>query len=337
MTEVYLLSHPSSEYLAETLASDLTDVYVNLHRLNVIRQTFPNGERYYRLDIPTPFALLGKIAIYISAVTNDDELLDLYRIGNTLAQAGLRRRVFVIPFLAYTSMDRAMRRGEVVTAKCNAQMMGSLGAAEDGTLFLFLDLHDPCLLHYFEGPCLRIEFQARDQLVQEIKSQRYDLSQLVIGTTNLRRAAWANLYARDLGVGIAFMREKARGDGIVFQSRPEGVVGDVKGKHVLIYDDIIRSGRTIIAAAEMYLDSGATGVDVVTCHLACFEEAQIQAIVESRIGVVIATNSHPVTQRESVRNHPKFRIVNIVGVFSKRLETSLPSTEAALPYGSSYY
>jgi ribose-phosphate pyrophosphokinase len=220
--------------------------------------------------------------------------------------------------------------GEVVTAKSNMQMMAVL-CAEEGTVFLFVDLHYPCLLHYFEGPCIRIELSCQSALIREIERLPYNRAALVVGSTNLRRANWVNRYATELKVPLALMREKERetkeGDDIAFRSVSGGVVGDIRGKHVLIYDDIIRSGKTIISAANCYIDAGATGVDVCTSHLACFSDDHIQAIIESRIGVVIATNSHPATRNPLVVGSPKFRIVNIAELFNQCLYELLPSAD----------
>jgi ribose-phosphate pyrophosphokinase len=201
--------------------------------------------------------------------------------------------------------------------------------AEEGTVFLFVDLHYPCLLHYFEGPCIRIELSCQSALIQEIEGRQYDRTKLVIGSTNLRRANWVNRYATELKVPIAFMREKERetkqGTDIAFRSVSGGVVGDVQGKHVLIYDDIIRSGKTIISAANCYIEAGATGVDVCTSHLTCFSNEHIRAIMESGIGVVITTNSHPATRNPLVLESPKFKIVNIADLFDQCLYELLPS------------
>jgi ribose-phosphate pyrophosphokinase len=241
-------------------------------------------------------------------------------VGGALAQAGLRRRIFIIPFLGYSSVDRAGDPLEVVTAKSMTQMLGVVGAGDDGSVFLFLDLHYPCLLHYFEGPCVRIELYCKNALLSAIRRQRYDSGNLVVGSTNLRRANWVNAYATALDVPLVIIRER---EGRAGDRDMAGVVGDVIGKHVLIYDDIVRSGKTIISSAQKYLEAGASKVDVCTTHLACFEEQQIIDIIESEIGVVIATNSHPVTANPLVRL-PKFVIVDIADVFTQSLFQLLP-------------
>jgi ribose-phosphate pyrophosphokinase len=329
MDEVVLITTPSTTPLALAILDNMTDNGVRMTQLPVTRDHFPNGERYYRLEVAHNFSLLGKIAVYVASLTSDEEILDLYRVGGALAQAGLRRRVFVIPFLGYSGMDRAEHPIEIITAKSNSQMMGVLGAGDDGTVFLFLDLHYPCLLHYFEGPCVRIELSCRDALLSAIRRRRYDKGKLVVGSTNLRRANWVNAYAMELRVPLVFIREKepdVTSGPHQYRADAAGIVGDVTGKHVLIYDDIVRSGRTIIQAAKAYIAAGATGVDVCTSHLACFETQQLKDIIDSPIGVMIATNSHPITNNELVKP-PTFEIVDIADVFTQSLLSLLPGVK----------
>lgn len=325
--EVIVLENPNSVYISKSITAELDDLGVSTTHIDVERSTFPNGEKYYRLCIPTEFSLLGKTSLYIASITNDEEILDLYRIGSTLAQVGIKRRIFVIPFLAYLSMDRASHPGEIVTAKCNSQMFGMVGAATEGNVFIFLDLHYTCILHYFEGPCLRVELKAQTALIQAIKSLGYPTETLMMGSTNLRRAAWVNQYAQAIGIPISFVREKPKPDQTVFISQADGIVGDVKGYTVIIYDDIIRSGATLISAANCYLEAGAAKVIGVTSHFACFNEQQIVDLIESKLEKIIITNSHPITQNQLVQTSDKFHIVDVSQLFSQCLFEILPTPE----------
>ena len=326
--EVVLVSTDKSEYLSDMILEELQDLEVNIHKIGVHRQNFPNGEKYYRLELPMRFSLINKTALYIASILNDDDLMDMYRVGSALVQAGIQRRIFVIPFLAYGSMDRATMSGEVVTAKCNSTMLGMVGSTSEGNVFVFLDLHYACLLHYFEGPSLRIELQAKSALLRDIAGMHFDMSKVVVGSTNLRRAAWVNEYAMALQVPVSFIREKIKGDDeIAFRSDADLLVGEVSGKHVLIYDDLIRTGRTIIGAAKKYLEAGAVRVDAVTSHLACFDDAQIQALIDSPLQTIIATNSHPVTKNPLIKNSKKFHIIDVSDTFTQCLYEILPSPE----------
>ncbi|OHS94731.1 Ribose-phosphate pyrophosphokinase [Tritrichomonas foetus] len=323
MSEVVILEHPNASYLSQDIYQDLQDNGVSINHVDVDRSTFPNGEKYYRIHVDSNFSLLGKTGVYIASLTNDDEILDMYRVGTALVQAGLKRRIFVIPFFAYLSLDRVGLTGEIMTAKCNSMLLGLTGSAGEGNVFVFLDLHITSLLHYFEGPCLRMELYGKNALLRGIADQNWDTSNIIIGSTNLRHANWVNSYAKSLGCQVAFCRDKGNyiGDGSM------GVVGDVTGKHVVIFDDMIRSGESAISATKVYLAAGAKRVDLVASHLACFDIMHIEGLIESEIQTIIVTNSHPVTQSEAVRSSPKFVVVDVSNIISQSLYEMLPSPE----------
>ena len=322
-TEVVVISHPNASYLSQEITQDLLDNGIQIRQVPVVRSTFPNGEKYYRLEIESNFSLLGKTSVYVASLTNDDELLDLYRVGTALVQAGLKRRIFVVPFMAYLSMIGPAKTGEVINAKCNSMLLGLLGSAGEGNVFVFMDLHYEPMLHYFEGPVLRIQLSGKNALLRGIAEQNYDMNNVVIGSTNLRHSSWVNSYANALNVPIVFCRD----EGNYIGDRSPGVVGDATGKHVLIYDDMIRSGKSVISATKLYLQAGASRVDVVCSHLACSDVATIQQLIDSDIHTIIVTNSHPMTQLEQVRSSSKFVVVDVSSILSQSLYEMLPSPE----------
>lgn len=371
MSDLVLLHHPNANYIAKNIFEDLNDNGIPIKHVKVKRAKFPNGERYYKLNIDNSFSLIGKTSIYIASLTNDTEIFDMFRVGTALVQAGLKRRIFVVPFLAYLSMmDRAVQAGEIITAKCNSMLLGLLGSAGEGNIFVFLDLHYTPMLHYFEGPCLRMELSGMNTLLRGIDEQGFDLKNVVIGSTNLSHSNTVNVYANCLNVPVVFCRKKlhfSRED--VFDSKQKlldnhddfldddeysgddfddtfsdekiifntpgdqssepavAVVGDVKGKHVIIYDDMIRSGRTVLNASKVYLQSGAARVDVVTSHLACYDNKHIEDLIDSDIQKIIVTNSHPMTQTELVRSSDKFVVLDVSSLISQNLLEMLPSPE----------
>ncbi|OHS93823.1 Ribose-phosphate pyrophosphokinase [Tritrichomonas foetus] len=326
MAEVIVLEHPSSAYLSKSIQEELTDLGIIVTHVDIERSSFPNGEKYYRLDVDSSFSLLGKTALYIAAITNDDEILDIFRVGTALTQFGIKRRVFVIPFLAYLSRDRASQFGEVVTAKSNIQMLGMIGAATEGNVFVFLDLHYSCVIHYFEGPCLRVELNAKNALLRAIADLQIPHENMMMGSTNLRRAAWVNKYARSIGIPVSFIREKPKVS-LLESNGTEGVIGNVKDFTVIIYDDLIRSGSTIIQAANEYLKAGANKVIGMTTHFTCSDEKEIRRLIDSPIEKIIMTNSHPVTTHEIIRSCEKFVVVDVTDIFTQCLYEILPTPE----------
>jgi ribose-phosphate pyrophosphokinase len=324
MSEILLLSTARSEYFSETLFANLTSHGLHIKRLRIERSTFGDGERYYRLDVDTTFDLLGRCAIYVCPLCDDSDILEVLRVGTTLVQYGVRRRIFIIPFLAYSTMERAVRPGEVVTAKCTIQMLSAIGSVGNGNVFLLFDLHTAGLLHYFEGPCIRLEIYGQRVLSRALPDLGFKRETFIFASGDLGRSAWVNAFARDNGVGVAFIRKtRTHEDG---QSKTQvcEVIGNVRGKNVIIYDDMTRTGGTLIKAAQKYLDEGALSVDVLVSHLALIGETEIRAMIDSPIRIIVATNSHPRTQHEMIRQNPKFKILDMSGEIFLHLAEILP-------------
>ncbi|KAH0786669.1 putative ribose-phosphate pyrophosphokinase [Histomonas meleagridis] len=327
MNDILFLSTPKSEYFQNLIYDHLIKKNFQVSKLAIKRSSFPDGEQYYRLDVQSNFQLLGKTAIYVCALINDADILEVVRVGSTLAQYGVRRRIFVIPFLAYSTMERAVMPGEVVTAKCTIQMLSSIGSMGNGNVFLLFDLHTAGLLHYFEGSCIRLEVYGQKCLQKSLPQLGFDPKTYMFASADLGRTAWVNAFARDNGTGVAFIRKvRTHKDGKVSTSVCE-IIGNVKGYHLIIYDDMTRTGGTLIHAAEAYLANGALTVDVMVSHLALIGEKEINDLINSPIRKIIATNSHPQTQHPLIKSSDKFIIIDASLEFEIFLEEILPNAK----------
>lgn len=323
-SEVLLLWTEQSKYFADSVYSQLTKVGFSVSRLPIIRSSFDDGEQYYRLDVQTNFDLLGKIAIYVCPLTGDKDILEVVRVGTTLVQYGVKRRIFLIPFLAYSTMERAVKPGEVVTAKCTIQMLSSIGSMGNGNIFLLFDLHTAGLLHYFEGPCIRLELYGQQLLQAALPKLGFDPKDYIFASADLGRTAWVNAFARDNGTTVAFIRKmRTHVDGRSTTQVCE-VIGHVQGKHVIIYDDMTRTGGTLIHAAEKYLSEGALSVDVMVSHLALINDTVIQKMIDSPIRTIIAGNTHPKTQCEMIQSNSKFMILDVSSSFVQCIAEIIP-------------
>jgi len=324
MSELLILHTKGSSYLAELIQKRLLEKSFNLTHLEIIRSVFAGGEKYYKLDVKSNFELLGKTAVYVCALTGDDDILEVVRVGSTLVQYGVRRRVFIIPFLAYSTMERAVLPGEVVTAKCTIQMLSSIGSGSNGNVFLLFDLHTAGLLHYFEGPCLRLEIYGQKTLTKALPALGFDSKTFMFASADLGRTAWVNSFARETGTSVAFIRKVREMEGTKSVSKAFEVIGDVKDKHVIIYDDMSRSGQTLIHAADKYLSSGAHSVDVMVSHFLPHDENTINTIMQSCIRKIVMVNTHPMTQHPLIASNPdKFIVVDASEEFVNSLEEIL--------------
>jgi len=291
--------------------------------MRIIHKVFGDGERYYRVDISDRQELVGLDAVIVSAATSDQEILEIFRVGCELASLGTRRRIFVIPFLGYSTMERAVKPGEIVTAKANARLLSAIPNCGLGNTFMFCDLHVNGIVQYFEGSCQCMELYAQGPLLNAIQEHVIDKlpagEEIIFGSADLGRPLWVESFANHFHTSIAFIRKRRDME----ETRVVGTpIGEVSGKTVIIYDDMTRSGKTLINAAESYLAAGARGVIAVLSHFALNNEHIIDVLEKSCISLIISTNSHPMSQHPKVKASSKFVIADVTGVFSGKITAS---------------
>ncbi|KAL0231539.1 hypothetical protein GEMRC1_010943 [Eukaryota sp. GEM-RC1] len=302
-----IFSHVDSHYFAKCLSAQL-----GLPCQMVETRPFSNGETYYRIPVDQAMELIGRDVILVCSTHSDEALLFFLRVGIQLASMGTRRRIFVCPFLGYSTMERSRFPGEVVTAKSNAILFSSIPSLASGNTFLFIDLHNQCLQHFLQS-CCALELYAESVLRKAICSLNLDPDSFVMGSADLGRPLWLKSYANTFNVKMAFI-DKSRN----FESiQVEHILGEVEGKSVVIFDDMIRSGSTAFSAADAYLSQGAVAVYLVVTHFAISKEEVVDLIEASSFAKVIGTDSHPMSQLQQVKDSKKIEIVSVCEVFSE--------------------
>ena len=317
---VVIMASEESSYFADLIAQKL-----HIERFNVIRKQFGDGEQYYRLDFDDKDlrqeTLAGKDVIYVSSTNSDKNFLDLYRMGCALAVGfGTKKRVFAIPFCGYSTMERAKKPGEIVVAKSNARMLSCMPKSESNS-FLMMDLHASGILHYFEGPCYRSEVSAEEILSKAIENLIANeiCGGFMFGSADLGRPKLIEYFARRFSTNFALIWKEREFE----HTKVVDVIGDVKGRYVIIYDDMTRSASSLIQAAEAYLERGACSVFAVLSHLALNSEAVADLLEKSPIRRIISTNSHPMSQSAKIATSPKFIIEDASPLFADAIKKTL--------------
>eukprot|EP00033_Pygsuia_biforma_P002995 GCRY01003296.1.p1 GENE.GCRY01003296.1~~GCRY01003296.1.p1 ORF type:complete len:333 (+),score=55.54 GCRY01003296.1:149-1147(+) len=306
-----VFSTAASAYFADLIAQKL-----NFQRGTIIRKTFGDGESYYRIKIEKRTDLLNRDAIMVGSTWRDDDFLEVVRVCSSLCHHGVRRLFVIIPFFGFSTMERAVLPGEIVSAKINAHLLSAIPKCSLGNVFMSLDLHTQGILHYFDNDAMVFELYAEEFLCEAIRALPVDFSNAVIASADLGRPKWVETFAKRFQTDMAFIRKARHFEDV----NVEGVIGDVDGKSVIIYDDMTRSAKTLIKGAQAYIDKGAKEVFAVLSHLALNDtEKTLELIINSPIKKVIATNSHPNSQAESVRKCDKFIIVDCSDAFCECL------------------
>lgn len=250
----------------------------------VERREFPDGERYRRLITQSR----GREIVLLGGTISDSDTLELYDLACALVYYGARRLTILLPFFGYSTMERAVRPGEVVTAKARARLFSSVPPAANGNRVFLMDLHVQGITHYFEGSVQPVHVSARPLMAKIAKELGGE--DFVLACTDAGRAKWVESLANDLGVTAAFAYKRRNDDST---TEVVSVSAHVKGKRVVIYDDMIRTGSSLTGAARAYKDAGAIDVSALTTH-GVFPEGALQGLQDSGLFSAIATtDTHP--------------------------------------------
>jgi ribose-phosphate pyrophosphokinase len=274
-----IFSTPSYDYLARDLARgggfDCGEVQ---------RDLFPDGEHYLRLCTPVS----DRHVVVVGGTISDAATLEIYDLACAVVENGCATLTLVVPWYGYATQDRAVKSGEAVTAKTRARLLSSIPPAKLANEILLLDLHSEGIPHYFEGTIHPRHVYGKpvmEELARELGGQEF-----VVGSTDAGRAKWVESYARDLFVPAAFVYKRRRGPE---STEVTAVSMKFGGETVVIYDDMIRTGTSLLNAARAYRDAGAGRIIALATH-GVFANGAYGRLVDSGLFSAIAcTDSHP--------------------------------------------
>lgn len=306
---------PESTTLFSTAAySRLADRLSELARFTrgqVERETFPDGEHYQRIESPVD----GRDVVVLGGTISDADTLELYDLACGLVKFGARTLTLVIPYFGYGTMERAVLPGEIVTAKTRARLLSMLPEAGAGNRVVLLDLHTPGIAYYFEGGIRPFHLYAKPIVLEQ--ARRLGGRDFVLACTDAGRAKWVESLANDLHVDAAFVF-KRRLDGA--RTEVAGVSARVKGRSVVIYDDLIRTGGSLLQAARAYHEAGATSIAAIATHGLFPDGALTRLRASGLLTQIVCTDSHP---RAVALQNEFLRVETIVGLLADYL-TKMP-------------
>jgi ribose-phosphate pyrophosphokinase len=255
---------------------------------SVERDTFPDGERYLRIAEDVNH----RDVILVGGTIDDAATLELYDLACAAVEYGARTLRLVIPWFGYSTMERAVKPGEAVVAKTRARLISSIPRPQLGSEVLLLDLHSEGIPHYFEGTIRPFHVYAKslvETLARELAGETF-----VLGATDAGRAKWVESLANDLRVPAAFVyKRRLSGQ----STEVTAISTKLDGETVVLYDDMIRTGGSLMNAAKAYRAAGAGKMIAIATH-GVFPGDSLQKIVASGLFTHIAcTNSHPHAQK----------------------------------------
>lgn len=281
MKKINLLASNKYQYFKKNLLKLNKD----FENVEIKTETFPDGEHHF--IIQNPSKIKGKPAVYICGTTDDEAIFELYNIASALVSEQCSSLHLIVPYFGYSTMERATVEGEVVTAKNVARMLSSIPLSPQGNFIYMVDLHSFGTQYYFEKSMHPVHLSSWNVLQKMIKDCGKNL---VLATADMGRAKFVEKLGDSLKLPTAFIM-KRRLDGKT--TTVEALNADVNGKNVVIFDDMIRSGGSIITAAKAYKKAGAKDIYVVVVH-GVFTPSSITEMQKcGLIQKILVTNSHP--------------------------------------------
>lgn len=248
------------------------------------RKKFPDGELYQRIltqvNARDVFILGGTIC--------EADTLELFDLACAIVKLGAKTLTIVVPYYGYSTMERSVKAGEVVTAKTRARLLSAIPRAREGNRVVLFDLHAEGIPHYFEGDVTAFHVYGK-AFVKKAARRLAGGKDFVLASTDAGRLKWVQSLAEDLQVDAAAALKKRVGDKVQLVA----VAAQVKGKFVVIYDDMIRTGGSLIQAAQAYKDAGAIGIAAICTH-GIFPGEALKKLKDSGLFTqIVCTDSHP--------------------------------------------
>lgn len=280
------------------------EALINLEPGEIERKEFPDAEHYHRVLTPVD----DREVLIVSGTISDRETLELFDLANAIIDGGASRLQVILPYFGYSTMERAVKSQEAVKAKYRARLLSAgLPRAPRGNRFYLLDLHSEGIPQYFENGVQTKHVYAKTLVLraarelaekfgppfpaaQSAEHAKRQGSNFVLASADAGRMKWTESLARDLAVPPAFAyKERIDGSSTVTL----GVSGPVQGKFVVIYDDMIRSGSSLMNAARAYLAAEATGVAAIATHALLPGDALEKMQASGLFKQIVVCDSHP--------------------------------------------
>jgi ribose-phosphate pyrophosphokinase len=289
---VKIIAGSSSQLLGEGIAKAFGS-----EMGKVIIQRFSDGEFSPSIEE----TVRGKDVIIVqSTFPPADNLMELLLLIDAAKRASAKRIIAIMPYFGFARQDRKDKPRVPIGAKLVANLLTAAGVNR----VITMDLHAEQIQGFFEVPVDHL--YASTLFVPML--QELNIDNLVIAAPDTGGTKRANAYAKLLGCDLAICYKQRK---VANQIESMTVIGDVKGKNVVIVDDMIDTAGTLCKAAEMMLENGALSVRAICTHAVLSGQAY-ERIANSQLTEVIVSDSIPLKEGE---NTSKIRVISTAQLF----------------------
>ena len=289
-----VFSGTNTRYLAEKICQELGCPLGNL-----VVTKFSDGE----FAVSYEESIRGKDVFLVqSTFPNSDNLMELLLMIDAAKRASASHIIAVIPYFGWARQDRKDKPRVSIGAKLVADMLSAAGIDR----LITMDLHADQIQGFFNVPVDHL--YASNILLPYVQSLH--LEDLVIASPDVGGSKRANTYAKYLGCPLVLCN-KTRARANVAATMQ--IIGDVKGKNVVIVDDMVDTAGTITKAANIMMEAGAKSVRACASHCVMSGPAS-ERVQNSALEEIVFTDSIPYTQRCS-----KVKQLSVAALFAETI------------------
>ena len=289
-----VFSGTKSKYLTEKICESLGKPMGNL-----VITHFADGE----FSVSYEESIRGRDVFLVqSTFPNSDNLMELLLMIDAAKRASARHIIAVIPYFGWARQDRKDKPRVSIGAKLVADLLSVAGIDR----LITMDLH----ADQEQGFCdVRVDhLDASSILVPDIRGLNVD--NMCIATPDVGGSKRANTYAKYLHCPLVLCnKSRVKANEVATMQ----VIGDVKGKNVVLVDDMVDTAGSITKAAQIMKDNGALSVRAVASHCVMSDPAT-QRIEDSVLEEMVFTDSIPYTKQSS-----KVKQITVADIFAETI------------------
>lgn len=292
-------SNPSVAYqISDCLGLSLGKSNVN---------TFSDGE----IGVSLQESVRGSDCFIVQSTCNpvNNNLMELLIMIDAMKRASAARITAVIPYFGYARQDRKAKARDPISAKLVADLITTAGADR----VLTMDLHAPQIQGFFNIP---VDHMLGAPLIASFLRKKIDshVDDYVVVSPDLGSVTRARSFATKLGCPIAIIDKRRQKANV---SEVMNIIGDVKGKKIILVDDMIDTAGTLCNAAEALIEKGgATEIFACATH-AVLSGPAIERIKNSPIKEIVLLNTVPIEEEKML---DKFVVLSVAPLFAEAIE-----------------
>ncbi|MCL5019339.1 MAG: ribose-phosphate diphosphokinase [Patescibacteria group bacterium] len=252
-----------------------------------------------------------EVAVIVQSTTKkpNDYWMELFFMADALRREAARKIIAVIPNFGYARQNQQHKRGEPVSAHVMVHFLESAGISE----VITVDLHDETMTGMFDIPITNLS--ALPIFARYIKPKLPP--DFVVAAPDQGGFERARLLAKSFGENTpVVVCEKQRDLDVSHKSSVSFISGEVRGKTVIVQDDVITSGGTVLNAVEALLNKNAKEVIVFVTHEDFIGDASLK-IDKSKISKFYITNS---VQTDDKLLNSKIEIIDISSLLASAIQ-----------------